>query len=218
MLSRPHLRLRNAYSATPEFKRILAFHLELYADAGPLVRADYEHALDTWQWTLRLAPDASLAVQLAGLFHDIERLESAEARVDDEVTDYGAFKQSHAERGAEMTRAFLREARVGERSRVRCASLVAMHENAPRDADALLLSDADALSFLSLGSAGYLAYFGHEQTRRKVRYTLGRLRSVARPLVALMTLEPVLSAMVCEAAPDLRAMLVRARGAGSPPS
>src|SRR3982750_2367120 len=88
---------RNEASRGPLFDRVLAEHRDAHDLAKPLVRADYDHALDTWQWVLRLAPDADLAVQLAALFHDVERLSSeADARVEHQASDYQAFKDDHA--------------------------------------------------------------------------------------------------------------------------
>jgi hypothetical protein len=177
---------RNEASREPLFDRVLAEHRAAHDLAKPLVRADYNHALDTWHWVLRLAPDACLAVQLAALFHDIERLESeADARVEHQATDYQGFKDGHAARGAEIAETLLRAAGVGAGIRRRATHLIGGHEHPPcgrhRDAAAVsLLNDADALSFFSLNSAGYLDYYGPEQTRKKVAYTLRRLSPAAR--------------------------------------
>jgi hypothetical protein len=42
------------------------------------------------------------------------------------------------------------------------------------------LDDADALSFFSLNSEGYLRYFGAAQTRRTVAHAFDRLSEAAR--------------------------------------
>lgn len=173
---------RNAASRSPLFDRVLAEHRALHDLAKPLVRADYNHALDTWQWVLRLEPEADLAVQLAALFHDVERLVSeAEARIEHHAANYQDFKDDHALKGAWMADQTFARAGVDERTRRRTARLIAEHERPPAagDPDAreiALLNDADALSFFSLNSVGYLDYYGPEQTRRKVAYTLRRLR------------------------------------------
>jgi hypothetical protein len=177
---------RNEASRGPLFDRVLARHREAHDLAKPLVRADYNHALDTWQWLLRLAPDAGLAVQLAALFHDVERLISeADARVEHRAADYQRFKDAHAARGAGLADALLREAGCDEDKRRETVRLIAVHERPPageeQDAAAIsLLNDADALSFFSLNSVGYLDYFGPEATRKKVEFTLRRLRPEAR--------------------------------------
>ena len=46
--------------------------------------------------------------------------------------------------------------------------------------DAVVLDDADALSFLSLMSPRYADYFGLAQTRRKVTFTLGKSTGKAK--------------------------------------
>jgi hypothetical protein len=205
---------RNAASRDPLFDRVLRRHREAHDLAKPLVRADYNHALDTWQWLLRLAPDAGLAVQLAALFHDVERLVSeADTRVEHQAAappaDYQSFKDAHAARGAEMASALLAEAGVESETRRRTARLIALHEGPPAaddpEAEAIsLLNDADALSFFSLNSAGYLEYFGPEPTRKKVAYTLRRLRPEARSYLAGMRL-PAMVALELAAALEARA-------------
>jgi hypothetical protein len=147
----------------------------------PLALADYRHALDTWQWSLRVDPQAGLEVQLAALLHDVERLVSeTEQRIEQHAPDYPAFKQAHAHKGAEMTRALLLEQGADRAVAQRTSELVRTHEHPENDAELALLNDADALSFFSLNSAGYIDYFGREQTRRKIRYTLARMRQSAR--------------------------------------
>lgn len=172
---------RNPASAGPAFTRVLACHRALHDCAKPLVRADFDHALDTWQWMLRLDPHAGVAVQIAALFHDVERLVSeADVRIEQHASDYRAFKDEHARRGAAMTRAALAATGLDAAIIDRAADLVARHEQPGEDAERLLLNEADALSFFSLNSTGFLRYYGVEHTRRKVAYTLARLREPAR--------------------------------------
>jgi hypothetical protein len=185
---------RNEASRGPLFDRVLAVHREAHDLAKPLVRADYDHALDTWQWLLRLAPDADLGTQLAALLHDVERLVSeADARIEHRASDYQTFKDAHAARGAELAEALLDEAGIDAETRRRTGRLIVLHEQLPamddRDAEAVArLNDADALSFFSLNSVGYLDYFGPEATRKKVAYTLRRLRPAARSYLGGMRL------------------------------
>lgn len=172
---------RNGASSTPGFDRLLKHCQALHDASKPLVRADWNHALDTWQWMLRLDGDASLAAQMAALLHDVERLESeADRRIEHLAPSYELFKEGHARRGAEMTRAVLEACDVDIATAERVAHLVARHEASGDDPERALLNDADALSFFSQNSAGYVDYFGPEQTRRKLAYTLARMRGPAR--------------------------------------
>jgi hypothetical protein len=197
---------RNRVSRSPLFDRILTEHRDLHDLSKPLVRADYGHALDTWQWTLRLAPDADLAVQLAALFHDVERLSSeADTRVEHHAADYQAFKDDHAERGAELADAILGWVGADGGTRAKTARLIAAHEHPPEPGDPdfqalALLNDADALSFFSLNSVGYLDYFGPEATARKVAYTLRRLRPESRRHLDGLRLRPALTEALEKAA------------------
>jgi hypothetical protein len=207
---------RNGASRGGLFDRVLAEHRETHDLSKPLVRADYDHALDTWQWTLRLEPEADLPLQLAALFHDVERLASeADARIEHHAGDYQAFKDDHAERGAELAEALLGWVGVDAGTRQRAARLIAAHERPPAAGDPYataiaLLNDADALSFFSLNSLGYLDYFGREATQRKVAYTLRRLRPEARRHLAGMRLRSAIQEAIEEeeaaetAAPGLR--------------
>jgi hypothetical protein len=189
-----HVGRRNRHSQGSLFTRILRQHRALHDLEKPLVRADYNHALDVWQWALRLDADATLSVQIAALFHDVERLQSeADARVEHLAMDYQAFKDAHARAGAAMTDAVLAQAGAGASVRAEVAELVTSHERQPG-----LLGDADALSFFSLNSSGYADYFGPEQTRRKVAYTWNRMNEGARARLAAIRLRPDVRAMLNE--------------------
>lgn len=197
--SQRFLARRNQDSAGPLFDRVLACHRELHDCRKPLVRADLDHALDTWQWLLRMDPGASLAVQVAALFHDIERLVSeADARIEHHASDYPEFKNEHARRGGAMTRAALATTGLDQATIDRAAELVAAHEQPGSHAERLLLNEADALSFFSLNSTGFLGYYGVEHTRRKIAYTLGRLRESVRWRLSQIRYHPTVAGMLRE--------------------
>jgi hypothetical protein len=190
---RLELRL-NAASRTPAFHRLCARHRELHDTRKPLVRADWEHAVDTWQWVLRLEPEASAEVQLAALLHDVERLESeADARIEHLAPDYQGFKDAHARRGAELVRWLLSE---GPWDVDRVVALVADHERAGDDPERTLLVDADVLSFFGLNCAGYLANFGPDATGKKVAWSLARASPRVRAWLGRMRLPPEITAQV----------------------
>ncbi|QSQ20503.1 DUF4202 family protein [Pyxidicoccus parkwayensis] len=188
---------RNEVSAVPLFDRLLARHRALHDLHRPLVRADYQHALDTWQWVLRLRPHASLAVQAAALFHDVERLVSeADRRVEHHAEDYQSFEDAQAEHGAEMARQVLREVGMDVSISQRVKDLVARRERPGDEADLALLNDADALSFFSLNASGFVRYFDAEHSRRKVANTLARLRPEQRRRLGQMRLAPLVQHLV----------------------
>jgi hypothetical protein len=184
----------NAGSQSEAFLCALALHRTLHDLSKPLVRADYEHALDVWQWLLRLDPDAERALQLAALFHDIERLTSEpDQRIEQHADDYQAFKTAHAEIGARLAAVTARAAGVDEGDCLRMQELIEGHEQPAepsRPLQAALLADADALSFFSLNSRGFADYYGPEHTRRKVEYTLGRMTPRALAYLSQLKLSP----------------------------
>lgn len=175
-----HLDRRNDGSRSRVFDALLAKLRAAHDLSKPLVRADWHHALDTWQWMLRLDPDASDAAQMAAVLHDVERLESeADARVEHRAPDYERFKAAHALRGARIAQELLEASGADAAIRARVGELVETHERSTGDPESSLLNDADALSFFSQNSAGYLDYFGPAQAARKIAYSLSRMRSVA---------------------------------------
>lgn len=190
----------NADSRDEVFLCALSLHRSLHDLHKPLVRADYEHTLDVWQWVLRLEPAASRALQLAALFHDIERLSSEpDERVEQFAADYQAFKDAHAEMGARLAALTARAAGIDAADCLRMQELIANHEH-PRDRatcpDAELLGDADALSFFSLNSRGFADYYGPEHTRRKVDYSLRRMSARALDYLGRMKLSPEIAQYV----------------------
>jgi hypothetical protein len=172
---------RNRATAGAWFDRVLDAHRALHDLRRPLVRADFDHALDAWQWSLRLDPDAPAEVQLAVLLHDVERLASeADARIEHLAADYQAFKDAHARAGAKVAHALVVHAGVAAPLADQVAQLVAAHERPSEDPALRAINDADALSFFAFNSPGYVAYFGAAQTAAKVRYTLARMSARAR--------------------------------------
>lgn len=171
----------NEHSSTPWFTRLVAEHRALHDLDKPLVRADYDHALDAWQWTLRLDEDAPAVVQVAALLHDIERLTSeADARIEHLAVDYQVFKDAHAYLGAKLARSLLDLAGVPTAIAEHVSALIALHEHAGDTPERAAVADADALSFFSLNSPGYVRYFGPAQAARKVAYSYARMTAGAR--------------------------------------
>jgi hypothetical protein len=191
----------NAFSRTHLFRRISQRFRAMFDFDKPLALADYRHAVDTWQWALRLDSQAGMAVQLAALLHDVERLASeTERRVEHHAPDYQAFKDAHASRGAQMARELLLNEGASAALADRASELVMRHERPDAAPELSLLNDADGLSFFSLNSAGYLDYFGSEATKRKVRYTLARMRPESVERLKSLRLRAEITTMLVEEA------------------
>jgi len=183
-------------------RRALARFRALLDLRKPLVRADHDHALDTWRWVLRLEPHASPALQLAALLHDLERVESeADVRVEHLALDYQRFKNAHARRGALRAALLLMSEGLPRVLVARTCELIEHHEAPSFDAELARLNDADALSFFSLNSWGFFEYFGLEHTRRKIEYTLRRLGPSARHYLSAFRYHPRVAAILSECGP-----------------
>ena len=149
--------------------------------------ADYDHAIDVWQWTLRLSAERpGLALQLAALFHDVERLDvgGRAARGARRRRLPGIQERARAAAGPSWRRRCSRRAASIAATRSRTSfelirgTRAAARRAGPR-ATRELLADADALSFFSLNSSGFADYYGREHTLKKVRYSLGRMSAGA---------------------------------------
>jgi len=187
-------RSRNAASAAPAFDRALDLHEHLHDRRKALVAADFDHALDTWRWILRLDPEASFAVQVAALFHDVERLDTeADAGIEHLAPDHARFKAAHAAAGAQRVADLLAQIDVSRDDARRICDLVEHHERGSAGAEGAgglasdgrpderrLLAEADALSFFSLNAAGFLRSYGPAHTAHKVACSLGRLGAAGR--------------------------------------
>jgi hypothetical protein len=190
---------RNRHSHSQQFDRVLLAHRALHDLDKPLVRADYNHALDVWQWILRLDPAASPALQFAALFHDVERLISEpDVRIEQYALDYQQFKDDHARAGAVIAQQVLRGAGIANDVTDRAAAIIVAHEHRSDDVDVATLNDADALSFFSLNSSGYVRYFGPDQTRKKVAWTWNRMSAAARARTKSMRLRDDVRALLDE--------------------
>lgn len=188
---------RNRASSGELFQRVLAGHRALFDLGLPLVHADFEHAIDTWQWTLRLDPDASFAAQVGALFHDIERVESEPlVRVEHRAPSYDAFKEAHARRGAVITRGVLTDLGVEGALVERVAVIVERHERPSDDPEIQLVNEADALSFFARNSAGFVDCYGPDHARMKVARSLARLGDRGRSFMDRIRVREDVAAMI----------------------
>jgi hypothetical protein len=142
---------RNRASAAPWFDQLLRYHRSLFDREKPAVRGAHNRALDTWQWLLRLDPDASQAVQVAALFA------GAGERVGDVLAGSPA-RRSVAERAAHLVRGMRVTGDMDD-----------------GDGEVALLEDADCLSFFAFASPSFLDDHGEPETRRTIAATLRRL-------------------------------------------
>lgn len=114
--------------------------IEPYSQAHHLVR--------TREWVLELDPDASEALRLAALTHDIERhfpggpIQDKTGPWDDET-----YNRAHSERSARIVGGWLEEQGAGRALVAAVEELILLHETGGSP-EADLLQAADSISFL----------------------------------------------------------------------
>jgi len=192
----------NPASATPFFQQILAAHEAMFDRRLPLVAAEHDHALDTWRWVLRLEPHASLSLQLAALLHDVESPDTGPSANGGRPDDYLGSKRAEAEASARAVVGILESLSTPPPLVERTRALIAEHEGCassePREPAATLLANADALSFFSLGAAGFARHFGLAHAARKVAHGVRRLDVEGHSWLGRLKLPRTIRALVFE--------------------
>jgi hypothetical protein len=166
------------------------------ADAWIADYANAEHLRRTVDWLRVLAPEASPALVLAALTHDIERAFPGPDRVDYDARhgpDDPTYNRHHASRSARIVAAWLREQGAPADLIADAARLIEAHEDGGCP-EADLLQAADSLSFLDVNVDLLLSWLptrkhhtGPAEARVKLDYTFARIRvararELARPL------------------------------------
>ncbi len=135
---------------------------------------DLEHVLLVKSMVLELEPNASKELQIAALFHDIERVYERVKR--DDFPTHRQYKAAHARIGANIVLDFLEEIHgLDQESLSRISYLIENHEFGGEGNEIQILRDADAIGFL-LGDVSY-----YEKRRspeiflEKLRFTYNRL-------------------------------------------
>lgn len=139
------------------------------------------HLLRTRDWAVELDPDASLAVRLAALTHDIERMLPGGPAVDPRrPPDDEVYTREHSERSARLVAGWLRE-HGAEAGLIRDAEeLVRLHEvGGTPGAD--LVQAADSISFLEVNGDLVIRWVRDdratfEQAKAKLDWMLERIR------------------------------------------
>jgi hypothetical protein len=104
------------------------------------------HLLKSLEWVDRLAPDASEAVRLATLTHDMERAFGGPDALPIKMSDR-AYEEAHSNRSARIVGEWLRANGGGDDLVANVEELIRVHEWGGW-ADANLVQAADSLSFL----------------------------------------------------------------------
>jgi len=167
-----------------------------------------DHLVRAFEWVLRLDPEASDAVQLAALTHDMERaFPSPEQPLHTRLNDV-VYERLHSERSAQIVSEWLRQQAAEEPLIAEVDRLIRAHEvGGWPDAD--FVQAVDSLSFLETNIGLFLEFvrngrFTVDEVQDKFirsyeRIRQPHLRAIAAPLLdaALANLND----LQCELAP-----------------
>lgn len=171
---------------------------DLFQRAGDWISiySNADHLRQAVHWLRVLEPDASLALLLAALTHDMERAFPGPDRIDFDArlgpADPG-YNRHHAERSARLVADWLRAEGAPDDLIVEVGRLIRAHEDGGWP-EADLLQAADSLSFLEVNGDLLRSWLpnrryhtGPAEAREKLHYTyerirIGRARELAWPM------------------------------------
>lgn len=148
------------------------------------------HLLKSLEWLDRLAPDASEAVRLATLTHDMERAFGGPDAIAIKMNDR-AYEEAHSNRSARIVGAWLRANGAADDAVDAVERLIRVHEwgGSP---DANLVQAADSLSFLETNTDLMVGFvrtgkYSRDEIAQKIdqmyeRIQLPEAKELARPM------------------------------------
>ncbi len=148
------------------------------------------HALDVLSWVKRLNPDPTLALQLAALFHDIDRVVNPEMgggfKGNRNTDEYLQHKKQHAGRSAAFVIPELARNGFDPETIARTEFLILHHDDSgeeverygDRELDALVA--ADTFGFFTSIAPKLFAAEGPDRLRDKIRFMIDKIPESAR--------------------------------------
>jgi len=163
------------------------------------------HLLKTLDWLDRIAPDATEAMRLAALTHDMERAFPGPDQPIHHVVkgfDDQEYNDAHAARSASIVGAWLREQGADETLVQEVERLIRFHEDGGLP-EANLVQAADSLSFLEVNVDLFLNMLrsgkrSADEVKLKFDYTYERIQVAHAKELALPMFEQALAALQAE--------------------
>lgn len=142
---------------------------------------DFQHALNTRHWILRLKPKADWPLQLAALAHDIERAIPQRKIKRSAYADFNLFKKAHAANSAQIVGEILDKYPLNQSIKARIKYLIEHHEfGRDDDPDLIVLKDADSLSFFEVNLPLFFQRHNEQETLFRMQWGYARLSNRAR--------------------------------------
>lgn len=149
-----------------------------------LLKSDPLHSKAAHEWVLKLDPNASEALQIAALFHDIDRaFKDRSIKQEDYPKDqYERYKRDHSINSAKIAAEYLEDADFPKDLVSIVSELIINHEIGGNDPELQTLMEADSLTFFSVSIYFYLEDRGKEKTKKKIVFMYNRLPEKSKEL------------------------------------
>lgn len=157
------------------------------------------HALDVLKWAEKISQETSLALRLAALFHDIDRVvtpnEGGSFRGSRRSEAYKEYKMNHAKRSADYIIPRLSKIGINEEVLERARFLIIHHDDNSGEAEKLNDSEldhlvaADVFAFFTSVWPKLLTVEGMERSRDKLKFMIGKISDSLRKQLSELKLE-----------------------------
>lgn len=148
------------------------------------VPEDLAHAKNVKTWVKKINPNASPALQIAAVAHDIERALPERKIPRGDYQDFDAFKKAHARNSAKITSEILDSYDLDVAFKSRVKYLIEHHEfGGPQDEELAVLKEADAISFFEVNLPHYAHRHNADEVDFRIRWGYRRLSKPGRKIV-----------------------------------
>ncbi|MBI4100193.1 DUF4202 family protein [Candidatus Microgenomates bacterium] len=178
-----------------KMQKILEEIFNRYPERTKTVSAGLEpaHAQDTLKWVLEIDPTAGIPLQIAALFHDVDRIESGfsySAYNEGDIQHYEKYKRQHADRSANFTAKIMTDNGYGDVMTKKVKFLIANHDNSQsNDKELQILQTADALSYFSLLLRQHYEEIG-DHIDLKCRFMIKKMNPEYRTKLKEISIDP----------------------------
>jgi hypothetical protein len=163
------------------------------------VDGEKEHAKIVLFWVEKLTENPSMALKIAGLFHDIDRVVTPGVgggfKGDRGSKEYQGHKKDHAKRSANYICPKLMQNGFDQRLIERVRFLILHHDDigseieALNDNDLSVLVAADSMAFFTSIAPRLYKAEGEERLKDKIRFVIEKMPNFARELLSSQRLE-----------------------------
>jgi hypothetical protein len=144
------------------------------------------HSRLTLKWLLKLKPDASEALKISAISHDIDRAVNKIIEKDRKPEEsYEEFKRKHSIRSADIIVNLMKKHNYPEKVIDKVKHLVENHEFGG-DTETDILTSADSLAYFEYNLPIYFKRNGKEETIRKIKFMFNRMSKQAQECVKKM--------------------------------